>query len=94
MTRGEICSRLDEDSFHCLPRVVSIGTRHAMNLMLPTDGVTILFTSDRQEHRGAHVLEADTGLSLPVLPRTSDCPQGANETLRAGPESTHLLVVG
>lgn len=89
-----VCSSLDEDTFHGLPRVVGVGTRHAVHLMLPTDGVTVLFASDGQEHRGAYVLEADAGLTLPVLPRTPYCPQVQVVTLTIFPKSTHLLVVG
>ena len=92
MTCRGIHTGLDEDAFHGLPRIVCIGTGHVKHFVLPTDGASILLLSDWQEHRGAHVLEAHSGLPLPVLPLAAHGPQIQVVTLTVFPKGAHWLL--
>lgn len=82
----------DEDSLHGFPIVVVVGSRHAMDLPLASDGVAVLLPRDGQEHVGPHVLEAHGILPLPVSPTALHNPEIQVISFTIIPKGTYFLL--
>lgn len=85
-------TRFDEGSFHGFPIVVVVGSRHAMNFPLTSNGVAVLLPRDGQEHLGPHVLEAHGILPLPVSPTALHNPDIQVISFAIIPKGTYFLL--
>lgn len=82
----------DEDSLHGLPIVVVVGSSHAMDLSLASNGVAVLLPRDGQEHLGPHVLEAHGILPLPESPTALHNPEIQVISFAIIPKGTYFLL--